>query len=120
MNRISIVGNLTRDSELKYTGDGKPILKFAVACNEGRGDYAKVSFFNCTLFGKLCEPIAPYMKKGTKVFCQGKMEQRHWQAKDGTKKTDWGCVVIDMELIGSKPKEATPEEDDPFDDPFVD
>ena len=74
MNKFIVVGNLTKDADLRYTGNGKPYSKFCIANNEGYGDNQKTNFFNCTLWGKSAENISRFLTKGQKVLITGKIE----------------------------------------------
>lgn len=99
-------GNLTRDAELKYTPSGKPVLNFSIAVN-GRpnesGDQ-KTSFFDCNLWGKGAEVLAPYLKKGKPVMLKGHPEQQVWKDnKDGKNRSRIVHVVERVKFqIGQK------------------
>ena len=102
MNLVVLQGNISKDSELRYTPNGKAVVRFSVAVNEGYGDKKKTQFFNITSFGaeKLCE----YLIKGTKVLIKGKLNNSSYE-KDEVKhyKTD---IIADnyggIELLSSK------------------
>lgn len=82
-NKVIVVGNLTRDLELRYTPNGAAVAEFGIAVNESwKKDGVKqeyVSFFDCTLFGKSAEGLADFLKKGRKILVDGKLRQDRWQ-----------------------------------------
>lgn len=96
MNKIILTGRLAKDAELRYTpGKGTPVTTFSMAVDDGFGDNKKTYFFNIVVWGKSAEAVAQYTSKGSKVLVNGKLTNRDYQAKDGTKKyvTE---VVADM------------------------
>jgi len=105
INSCVVIGNLTRDSQLKYTASGAPVLEFSVAVNSKRkkgnqwDDYA--SFFDVVLYGKLGEAIANYTVKGQKVAVQGELRQDRWE-KDGQNKSRILIIAKSVQLVGSK------------------
>lgn len=106
INHVLISGRLTRDAELKYTNTGYPLTKFAIAANryvkrngEGSED---VSFFNCTLWGKLGEAVHQYLLKGRAVMLDGYLRQNRWQDNDGNAKSVIEIIVEDLKLMGGQ------------------
>lgn len=79
MKHIVIAGGLTRDSELRRTGAGDPILNFSVGVSEGRDKPS--TYFSCSLFGKRGEALAQYLTKGTKVTVIGDFSTREHDGK---------------------------------------
>ena len=102
INQVAVAGRLTRDAEMRYSNSGSPITKFSVAVNDSKknGDVWEddPSFFNCVLFGKLGEAIAPKLTKGSQVFLAGKIKQNRWE-KDGEKHSTVEIIVNDIEVI---------------------
>ena len=98
---VTIVGNLTRDPELRFTAGGKGIANFGVAVNrrwQQGGDWQeKVSFFNVTAWDTLGENIAASLTKGTRVIVTGRLEQREYETKEGEKRN---VVEIVADEIG--------------------
>lgn len=90
INLAIITGNVTRDPELKYTPSGSAVCSFGVATNHSikRGDQWEdiPTFHNIIVWGKQAEYIASNVKKGTKVSIQGRIDNRQYEAKDGTKR----------------------------------
>jgi len=102
MNKCVEIGNLTKDSELRYSKDNKAICNFTIAVNEGFGDKKTVQYFNIVSFG--AEKISQYLIKGTKVAISGKLQNSNYE-KDGVKhyKTE---IIADnfggIEFLGGK------------------
>ena len=95
-NRIFISGNVARDIELRMTaGKGTPVATTSIAVNDGYGENKKTYFVNIVVWGKQAEFFANNVLKGQKVWVNGKLVIRDYEAKDGTKKyiTE---VVVDM------------------------
>ncbi|MBI1754997.1 single-stranded DNA-binding protein [Candidatus Azambacteria bacterium] len=91
LNKVMILGNLTRDPESRTTPSGQTVATFGVATNRFYTDQQKqkqqkVEFHNIVAWGRLGEICAQYLKKGQLVFAEGRIESRSWNAPDGTKK----------------------------------
>ena len=103
-NICVITGNLTRDAELKYTANQKPVLTFAVAVNRlGQDNSQATDYFNCVFWGKTGETLAKWLTKGRSVLVRGSMRSRSYEAKDGHKVTAWELVADNyggIELLG--------------------
>jgi len=98
---VTIVGNLTRDPELRFTAGGKGIASFGLAVNrrwQQNGEWQeKVSFFNVTAWDTLGENISASLTKGTRVIVTGRLEQREYETKEGEKRN---VVEIVADEIG--------------------
>lgn len=103
-NVCIITGNLTRDAELKYTANQKPVLTFAVAVNRlGQDNAQATDYFNCVFWGKTGETLAKWLTKGRSVLVRGSMRSRSYEAKDGHKVTAWELIADSyggIELLG--------------------
>lgn len=90
-NTTTVVGNITRDPELRYTTGGRGVASFGIACNrryQKDGEWVEqVSFFNVVAWGTLGENAAASLTKGTRVVVYGRLEQRSWEGKDGETKS---------------------------------
>lgn len=91
LNRVVCLGNLGFDADLKHTSGGNTVLKFKVAASERYKDNSgewqeKTEWVPCVLWGKRAEGLAPHMKKGKKVYVEGKFTTRSWEADDGSKR----------------------------------
>lgn len=117
INHAVISGNLVRDAEVKFTNGGMAVCKFTVAVNERRKgasgeweDYA--SYIDVTLFGTRGEKLGPIMTKGKFVVAEGRLRQRRWEAKDGTKRSAIELVADEVDLgpkVASHPRTASPD-----------
>ena len=83
-NTVTVVGNVTRDPELRFTQSGLPIASFGLAWNRRRQDQDdEVSFFDVTCFRQLAENVAESVRKGARVVIYGTLQQRSWETDDG-------------------------------------
>lgn len=91
LNRAQIIGNVTRDPEVRQTGNGQMVASFAVATNSTWTDkmgqkQEKAEFHNIVVWGKLAEICQTYVKKGRKIYVEGRMQTRDWEGEDGVKR----------------------------------
>lgn len=92
--KVTVIGNLTRDAEMRYTQQQDAVVNFTVARNDRRTKEA--SYVDCSLWGKLGQSLEPYLKKGQKVYVEGELGTREYNGK-----TYLTCRVRDIELVGS-------------------
>ena len=110
MNNVSVVGNATRDPELRFTPSGQAIATFGIAVNRSwRNKQSNeweeaVSFFDVTCWAQMAENVAESIQKGTRVVVTGRLEQRSWETNDGEKRSK---VEIVAEEIGPSLRFAT-------------
>lgn len=112
MNKVIMMGRLTKDPEIRATQSGTSIAHFSLAVDrrfKKEGD-ASADFFNCTTFGKQAEFCEKYLKKGTKILLSGRIENSTYTNKDGQKVTATGIVVEEVEFAESKKAEEKTEE----------
>ena len=109
MNKIFLIGNLTRDPELSETQSGIAVCRFAIAVNRRRTSEGEpqADFFNITAWRGLAESVARYCKKGNKVAVTGSVQIRQYEANDGTKRTSVDVVADEVEFLSPKAQEAT-------------
>ena len=107
INRTFLIGRLTADPELSYTGKtGTAICKFSLANNDTYGsgtdkkDY--VSFFSCVAWGKLAEVITEYCKKGHRVAVEGRLRQERWDDNNGGKHSRVDLHIENCEFLNTK------------------
>ena len=90
-NKITIIGNVGRDPEMTYTPNGKALTKFSIASNRrytsGGERKEEVDWFNVTAFGRLAEVVSEYVKKGSKLYVEGRFHSNSWEGKDGVTRT---------------------------------
>jgi single-strand DNA-binding protein len=103
MNKIFLIGRLTKDAEIRSTNNGKKVASFAIAVNEGKDQSGQeiVQFFNLSAWERLAEIIEQYVKKGTKVAIVGRLQNRSWDKPDGTKAYATDVVVKELEILSS-------------------
>lgn len=105
-NKVLLMGNLTRDPELRYTPGGQAKCAFALAINRewtGKdGDRKKdVTFIDITVWGKQGETCAQYLKKGRPCFVEGRLATRSWETEDGQKRKAFEVVADRVQFLGS-------------------
>lgn len=102
-NRVELIGNLTRDPELRYTPSGAAVCTFGVATNRtyvSEGERKEeVDFHRCVSWNKLAELCNQLLKKGNKVFISGRLQTRSWEAADGQSRQTTEIVVEDMIIL---------------------
>ena len=96
-NTVTVVGNVTRDPELRFTQSGMAVTDFAVAWNRRRQDQEdEVSFFDVTCFRQLAENVAESLKKGARVVVYGTLEQRSWENDQGERRSRVKVIADDV------------------------
>jgi single-strand DNA-binding protein len=109
MNTVTVVGNLTRDPELRYTPTGQAVVKFSVAVNRfytnRNGDKVEsTDFFTVNAWRSLAENVAESLKSGARVLVTGRIQSRIWETEDGAKRT---VVEIEAEEVAASLRWAT-------------
>lgn len=112
-NRVELIGNLTRDPELRFTPNGAAVCTFGLATNrtfvtEGE-KREEVDFHRLVAWNKLAELCNQLLKKGSKVFISGRLQTRSWEGQDGTQRQTTEIVVEDMILLTPKSTSEAPE-----------
>ena len=105
MNNITVAGTLGRDAEVRAMPNGDPVASFSVADSQGKDK--PTIWWNCQLFGKRAESLAPYLIKGGAVTVSGNVTEREWIDKDGQKRKTMDIRVVDLALQGGK-REGAP------------
>lgn len=118
LNRVQLIGNLTRDPELRYTPNGIAVCSFGIATNrswttESGEKKDEAEFHNIVAWNKLAELCSQFLTKGGKVFVEGRLATRSWQAQDGTQKQRTEIVISDMILLGERKTPGVQEEEAP-------
>lgn len=108
MNKVFLIGNLTRDPELTETHSGVSVCRITIAVNRpytnGDGE-RQTDFFNCTAWRGLAENVAKYCKKGNKVAVTGSVQMRNYEDNEGIKRTAVDIIVQDVEFLTQKSRE---------------
>lgn len=118
-NKFIGIGNLTRDPELKYLGDGKPVATFTVAISTKYGQKEEVLFMDCVSFGKQAENISKYLSKGLRCLVEGRIVKKEWE-KDGNKHFKYELITNDVKFLSAKKnsESAGSSPDQSGDEPF--
>lgn len=108
MQRLSIIGNLGKDPEMHYTPEGKAVCDFRVAVNDGRDREGndRTQWYKVTAWEKNAENAAEYLRKGSKVYIEGKPGLSTWQGQDGSPHADLTLTVGIMEFLTPRPAES--------------
>jgi len=105
-NRVILMGNLTRDPELRYTGGGTAVCSLSLAVNRRvkKGDRweEEASFFDIVVFGKIAENSAEYLAKGRPVLVEGELVQRRWDDQEGRKRSKVEVVANTVQFLGGR------------------
>jgi single-strand DNA-binding protein len=106
LNRVDIVGNVTRDPELRTTTSGRQVLTLGVATNDRWKDKTsgemkeRAEFHNVVIWGELAEEAQKSIKKGNRIFASGRVQTRSWETQDGSKRTTTEIIAENISLLG--------------------
>lgn len=115
VNKVILIGALGNDPEMRYAANGNAIANFSVATSEQWKDKAtgekkeSTEWHRISAFGKLAEICGEYLKKGSQVYIEGKLQTRKWQDKDGQDRYTTEIIADTMRMLG-KPKDFAPKE----------
>ncbi len=123
-NKITLVGNLGRDPELRYTPQGTPVCNFTLATNEKRKDKSGESqdvttWFRVTLWGRQAETASQYLTKGRPIYIEGRLRVEEWTDRDNKQRYTLEVHATDMQFIGggrsddtvaASPRTSTPDQ----------
>jgi single-strand DNA-binding protein len=107
INRVILVGNLTRDPELRHTPSGTPVCSLRIAVNSRRKDETgqwvdKPNYFSVTVWGQQGENCAQYLAKGRPVGIDGRLDWREWETPEGNKREAVEVVAESVQFLGSR------------------
>jgi len=107
VNKVILIGNLGRDPETRYMPDGGAVTNVSIATTESWKDkngekQEKTEWHRVAFFGKLAEIAGEYLKKGSQVYVEGRLQTRKWQDKDGQDKYSTEIVADRMQMLGSR------------------
>ena len=113
LNRVMLIGNMGDDPDMRYTAAGSAVCNFTLATNENWKDkdgnkQQKSEWHRVVMFGKLAEIAGQYLKKGSAVYIEGKLQTRKWQDKDGKDRYTTEIIADEMKMLGGggeKPQE---------------
>lgn len=106
MNKVFLMGRLTKDAELRYTQSGTAVASFSMAVDRRykKGEEQQADFINCVAWQKTAEFISQYFRKGSKIIVEGRLQTRYYEPEDGSKRWITEVVVEQAEFAESKAK----------------
>ncbi len=127
VNKVILVGNLGRDPETRYLPDGKAVTNISIATTESWRDKdsgekkEKTEWHRISFFGRLAEVAGEYLKKGSPIYVEGRLQTREWE-KDGVKRYSTEIIAENLQMLGSKSAEkkgdGLPPGSGDLDEPF--
>ena len=119
LNKVQIIGNLTKDPELRQTPNGSSVCSFTVATNltwkDANGQKQdKAEFHNMVTWGKLAEICNQYLQKGKKVYLEGRLQTRDWEAEDGSKRYKTEIVAENMIMLSQAGQSSYDDNDNSY------
>jgi single-strand DNA-binding protein len=107
VNKVILVGRLGRDPETRYTGGGQAVANFSVATDETYKDrngerQKRTEWHKIVVWGKQAEIAQQYLKKGSLLFLEGRIQSREWQDKEGQKRTSFEIVASNFRMLGGR------------------
>lgn len=116
MNKVILLGRLTKDAELKYTQtNNTPVSNFVIAVDR-KYEKDKADFFSIVAYGKLAELISKYFKKGQQIVVAGRLQTRNYDDKDGKRVYVTEVIADEIDFTSNKKEEDTPDEFTPVTD----
>ena len=122
LNKVELIGNLTRDPELRYTPQGTAVCTFGLATNrywttESGEKKEDVEFHRIVAWQKLAELCGQLLAKGRKIYVEGRLQTRKWSGQDGVERSTTEVVINDMIILDSRGAMPSPSGDNDFDIP---
>ena len=108
LNKVILIGNLGRDPEVRYMPNGEAVCNFSIATSETWNDrqtgqrQERTEWHNITLYRRLAEVAGQYLKKGSQVYIEGRIQSRKYTGKDGIERTAYEIVCSEMKMLGGK------------------
>ncbi len=107
VNKVILVGRLGRDPETRYTGGGQAVANFSIATDETYKDrngerQKRTEWHKIVVWGKQAEIAQQYLKKGSLLFVEGRIQSREWQDKEGQKRTSFEIVATNFRMLGGR------------------
>jgi single-strand DNA-binding protein len=116
INKVIIIGNLGQDPEVKYMPNGNAVTNVSIATSETWKDKAtgqsqeRTEWHRVVFFNRLVEIAGEYLKKGSKVYVEGSLRTRKWQAQDGTDRYTTEIVASELQMLGGKTDNESPQQ----------
>ena len=102
MNKVHLIGNLTKDPELRYTKQNIPVASYTIAINNRYGEKQQTDFINISTWGKRGEFLKKYFQKGQAIAITGRLKNKNYEDNNGNKHYSMEVVTEDIEFVGSK------------------
>ena len=108
VNKVILVGNLGNDPDMRYTAGGAAVANISLATTDSWRDkesgekQERTEWHRIVFFGKLAEIVGEYLRKGSQVYVEGRLQTRKWQDKEGTDRYTTEIVANDMQMLGSR------------------
>lgn len=107
VNKVILIGNLGGDPELRYTPNGTAVASFSLATTEGRKDKDgnwndHTEWHRIVAWSKLAETVGEYLKKGSQVYIEGRLQTRQWEDKEGVKRYTTEVVTQNLQMLGRR------------------
>jgi single-strand DNA-binding protein len=98
MNKVTLIGNSGADAKLEYTPSGMAVCKFSIAVSEKKGDEFHSIWFDIVLFKDMAERKQPLIKKGCRIFVDGKFSVNEWKDKNGIDRKNFSVIAYSVEI----------------------
>ncbi len=108
VNKVILIGNLGNDPDIRYTADGKAVANISIATSDQWKDkntgeqQEKTEWHRVVFFGRLAEIVGEYLKKGSQVYVEGRLQTRKWQDKEGHDRYTTEVVASEMQMLGTR------------------
>jgi single-strand DNA-binding protein len=117
VNKVIIVGNVGRDPELRYTQSGQPVASFSIATNERFKDKDgnwkdRTEWHRIVAWARLAEICGEYLRKGSQVYVEGRIQTRDWEDKEGNKRQTTEIIALGMQMLGRRGEGGGPSVSD--------
>lgn len=115
-NKVILIGNLTRDVELRSIAGGQSVAKIGVAVNrkyrsKDNEEREETTFVDCEAWGRTAEVMNQYLRKGSPVFIEGRLKLDQWEDKEGQKRSQLRVVIENFQFIGARPEGGSRRDD---------
>lgn len=119
INKVILMGRLTKNPELRHTDSGKAVCNFSIAVSEGYGENQRTEFINCVAWNKSAEFVDKYFTKGRMIIVDGRISTRTWEGQDGKKNYATEVIANQVSFGESKKNSETSGDEPSEDDEFV-
>lgn len=105
MNKVELIGRLTKNPELRYTKNNIPVASYTIAINSRYGENQQTDYINISTWGKSAEFVNKYFQKGQAIAIVGRLKNNNYEDKDGNKRYTTEVISEDIEFVGNKKEE---------------